>query len=108
MENFTRNFESFIKYGVLSVMNIITATDSYKLSHYLMYPEKTEQIYSYLESEAVNFQVLSFLGFNTCLEYLSGKIITEEKIDDAERISKYHFSSDKIFNREGWEYILDE
>ena len=90
-------------------MNIITATDSYKLTHYPMYPDNTERVYSYMESRGGEFPSTVFFGLQYLLkEYLSGQVVTKEKIDEAERISRYHFGSNDIFNREGWEHILEK
>lgn len=92
------------------VFNFITATDSYKASHWLFYPKGTQFVRSYLESrvgskysEAVMFGLLPILE-----EHFEGVQITKEKIDAAEFAFHKHFGNEKIFNRAGWEYILNK
>lgn len=87
--------------------NILTMTDSYKFSHHKMYAPNTDYIGSYLESRGGEFQHTVFFGLQYIIsKYLSGKVVTEEKIDEAEKLASWHFGDDSIFNREGWEYIL--
>ena len=88
--------------------NIMTQTDSYKLSHWNMYPEGTEFVYSYFESrKGAKFDKTPFFGLQYLLkEYLVGVVVTQAKIDQAARLCKAHFGSDTYFNRKGWEYIL--
>lgn len=93
--------------------NIILQTDSYKVSHHKMYPPDTQYVYSYLEArgptEQHGFPEVVFFGLQYYLkEYLEGQVVTKEKIDEAEEIFREHFGSDKIFNRAGWEYILEK
>ena len=87
--------------------NIILLTDSYKLSHYKQYPAGTSQIYSYFESRGGEFEGVTFFGLQYLLkEYLAGKVVSQAKIDRAAKIYAAHFGNDKLFNKEGWEYIL--
>lgn len=88
--------------------NPIVATDSYKASHWKQYPEGTTKIYSYLESRGGRFPATVFFGLQYILRtYLSGPIITRAKIDFAQSFWNAHFGKD-VFNREGWDYILDK
>lgn len=87
--------------------NIILLTDSYKISHWRQYPPKTEQVYSYFESRGGKWQDVVFFGLQYYLEqYLSGQVVTREKIDEADELLAPHFGDPTIFNREAWEYIL--
>ncbi|MES2519707.1 MAG: nicotinate phosphoribosyltransferase [Bacteroidota bacterium] len=87
--------------------NIILLTDSYKLSHYKQYPTGTSQIYSYFESRGGEFEGVTFFGLQYLLkEYLEGQVVTQEKIDRADKIYAAHFGTEKLFNKAGWEYIL--
>lgn len=88
--------------------NILLLTDSYKQSHYKQYPPNTTEIYSHFESRGGEFPATVFFGLQYFLkQYLSGIVVTEEKIKEAEEICKQHFfGNDNIFNRSGWEYIL--
>ena len=89
--------------------NIILDTDSYKLSHHSQYPKKTTKIVSYFESRGGKFNQVVFFGLQYILKkYLSGVQVTRDKIIEAENISKIHVGSNGIFNKKGWEYILNE
>jgi len=89
--------------------NIITKTDSYKVAHWDMYPVGTEYVYSYFESrKGAMFDETVFFGLQGLLKnYFTGVVVTKEKIDAAEHLFRAHFGSTKIFNRAGWEYILN-
>lgn len=85
--------------------NIILNCDSYKASHFAQYPEGSEFIYYYVESRGGKWDEVTMFGlqgFNK--EYLS-KPITQEDIDQADKFLTAH---GEPFNREGWEYILNE
>ena len=88
--------------------NIILLTDSYKLSHYKQYPEGTENVYSYFESRVgANMPYTVFFGLQYFLRrYLTGRVVTKEKIEQAAAVAAMHMGSETgTFNREGWEYI---
>lgn len=88
--------------------NIILLTDSYKISHYKQYPTGTTQIYSYFESRGGKFEDITFFGLQYILkEYLVGQIVTQTKIDRAEKLFAAHFGNAQLFNKAGWEYILE-
>ncbi|WP_407379470.1 nicotinate phosphoribosyltransferase [Methanobrevibacter sp.] len=89
--------------------NICLLTDSYKITHHYFYPKGTQKIYSYLESRVgAEFNKTIFYGLQYIIKkYLEGKIVTQEKIDEADRLMETHLG-EGIFNREGWQYILDE
>lgn len=87
--------------------NIITLVDSYKLGHYKMLPKGTQAVYSYFESRnGAKYPETVFFGLQYLLKkYLEGKVVTKEKIDQAEKLVNAHLGPG-MFNREGWEYIL--
>lgn len=88
--------------------NIILLTDSYKVSHYKQYPEGTTQIYSYFESRGGKFEEITFFGLQYLLkEFLVGQVITQHKIDQAAKLYEAHFGNATLFNKAGWEYILN-
>ncbi len=91
-----------------SKKNIITITDSYKFSHYLQYPPKTQHVYSYFESRTgAKFNETVFFGLQYLLkEYLAGPVVTKRKIDEAEELVNAHMGRKGLFNRKGWEGIL--
>ena len=89
--------------------NICLLTDSYKITHHYFYPKGTKKIYSYLESRVgAEFNKTIFYGLQYIIKkYLKGKVVSQEKIDEADNLMRTHLG-EGIFNREGWQYILDE
>jgi nicotinamide phosphoribosyltransferase len=89
--------------------NIILLTDSYKVSHWRQYPPKAEHVYSYFESRGGKWQDIVFFSLQYYLKrYLAGRVVTQDKIDEAEQIFSAHFGDKTLFNRSAWEYILKE
>lgn len=87
--------------------NLILRTDSYKVTHWPVYPSGTEYLYSYLESRGGMFSETVMFGATYYLkEYLSTPI-TQDMIDYAEKRFLAHFGDAKLFNRSGWEYIVN-
>lgn len=90
-----------------SEFNIITATDSYKCSHYQQYPPDTAYVYSYFESRGGKHMEICFFGLQIFIKkYLVGQVITQEKITEAEEELKLHFGNDYVFPKHLWEHIL--
>lgn len=94
------------------VKNQILQTDAYKLTHYKQYPEKTEKVYSYLESRGGMFDSTVFFGLQAILldNYSNSRTenrITPKKVDEAEEVANQIFGY-KYFNREGWDLIVNE
>lgn len=87
--------------------NIILSTDSYKTSQYKQYPEKTEKIYSYIESRGGEYDNVVFFGLQYFIYKYLITPISMEDIDYAQEIIDAHMGPG-VFNREGWEYILKE
>lgn len=88
--------------------NFVLMTDSYKVSHWNLYPQGIQKVHSYLESRGGKFGKTVFFGLQYYIqEYLIGQQVTQAKIDEADEFFKAYFGSD-IFNRAGWEYILRE
>lgn len=87
--------------------NICWLTDSYKVSHYKQYPPGTKRVYSYFESRSGStYPATVFFGLQYWLkQYLTGTVVTQQKIDDAEELFNQHFGG-QVFNRAGWESIL--
>ena len=85
--------------------NILLNTDSYKASHFAMYPKGCELLSCYIESRGGPYKETVFFGLQAFLiEYLSTPI-TAADIDEAEGILIQHGLP---FNRGSWEYILDK
>lgn len=85
--------------------NIILNTDSYKASHFLQYPKNTTYVSSYIEARGGRFEKAVFFGLQIFLKEVLAKAITQEDIDEATDIFALHGVP---FNREGWQYILDQ
>ena len=87
--------------------NIILATDSYKQTHWRMYPPGLDRIESYLEArKGAEYDEVVFFGLQYLLNtYLRGCQVTHQKIEEAERFCQDHFGQ-QLFNRSGWEHIL--
>jgi nicotinamide phosphoribosyltransferase len=78
----------------------------------LQYPPGTEKVYSYFECRGGKFPEVCFFGLQYYIKkYLTGPVVTMDKINAAEEYFKIHFShpkwgyNDKLFNRQAWEYI---
>jgi len=88
--------------------NPIVATDSYKVSHHKQYPANTEAIYSFLESRGGQWEETVFFGLQYYLmQYLEGPVVTRENIEDAADDFELHFGTPDLYNRTGWERILN-
>jgi nicotinamide phosphoribosyltransferase len=88
--------------------NLLLLTDCYKLTHWKQYPPKTTKVYSYFESRGGDYDYTVFFGLQYLLKkYLEGKVVTQSKIDEAEEIAALALGEKRLFNRAGWEYILD-
>jgi len=88
--------------------NLILLTDSYKISHYLQYPPNTTHIYSYFESRGGAYEEVVFFGLQYYLKKYLSQPITQENIEEAAAICQEHFGDASLFNRQGWEYILNK
>eukprot|EP00055_Hartaetosiga_balthica_P010859 m.47669 g.47669 ORF g.47669 m.47669 type:complete len:461 (+) comp7349_c0_seq1:84-1466(+) len=89
--------------------NFLLMTDSYKASHHKQYPPNTTTVFSYFESRGGMFDEVVFFGLQCIIKkYLLGKVVTEEKIQEAKELWSLHFSDESIFNEEGWRHILNE
>jgi len=90
--------------------NIVVCSDSYKWTHYVMYPEGTEAVYSYFEArEGATFDETVFFGLQYYLKkYLEGVVVTPEKVEFAAALAAKHFGNEDYFNRAGWQHILDK
>jgi nicotinamide phosphoribosyltransferase len=91
-----------------SMENIILETDSYKHSQHVLNPPDAKYMEAYFESRGGLYPYTVFFGLQALMKkYLAGQVVTQEKIDEAQEIIDLHMGPG-IFNRNGWEYILDE
>lgn len=89
--------------------NICLTTDSYKLTHWNQYPKDTEKVYSYFECrKGAIFAETPFFGLQYIIKsHLEGVVVTRENIENAAKLCRAHFGNETYFNRDGWEYILN-
>ena len=89
--------------------NIILATDSYKETHYKMYPTDVTTVGSYFESRTgAEYPETVFFGLQyLLLKHMTGVVVTKERIEEAKTLCEKHFGQD-IFNYDGWMHILEE
>lgn len=90
--------------------NFIILTDSYKLTHHDLYMPGTEAVYSYYESRnGAHFPETVFFGLQSLLrDHLEGVVVTQEDVEEAAALAAIHFGRDDVFNRAGWEHIVNE
>jgi nicotinamide phosphoribosyltransferase len=88
--------------------NIILNMDSYKTGHYRQLPDNTEGVYSYFESRnGSKYNKVLFFGLQYFIkEYLEGIVVTQEMIEDADKMCTGHFGAPNTFNRAMFEYIV--
>lgn len=86
-----------------ALLNLILRTDSYKASHWVQYPPKTEGYFGYIESRGGEFDKTLFFGLQIFLKRYLSEPINQEMIDEATDFFARH---GEPFNKEGWEYIL--
>lgn len=91
-------------------MNIILATDSYKINHWNQYPHDTEAVYSYLESRVgAEFPYTVFFGLQYVLKhYLEGQVVTYEDVSEARALAHAHFGNNDMFNYQGWAHVVQK
>ena len=89
------------------MFNRLILTDSYKVSHHVQYPPGTKHLYSYWESRGGLYPETVFFGIQYFLKQYLSQPITMEEVDHAERRFHLHFGNGKVFNRKGWEYIIN-
>ncbi|CAL8240011.1 nicotinamide phosphoribosyltransferase 2 isoform X2 [Gadus morhua] len=91
--------------------NLLLATDSYKITHYKQYPPNVSKIYSYFECRCKKgspFNEVVFFGLQYLLKkYLTGAVVTEEKIQQAKVFYQMHFRQ-TVFDEDGWRKILEK
>jgi len=88
--------------------NFIIMTDSYKMTHHLLYPTGLRRVYSYMEPRGGEMPYTVFFGLQYYLKkYIAGRRITKEKIEDARQANIVHFGFD-CFDDTMWYHILDK
>ncbi|MBY4574889.1 nicotinate phosphoribosyltransferase [Gordonia paraffinivorans] len=85
--------------------NLILNTDTYKHSHWNLYPPGTEHVSSYIESRGGPFPAHLFVGLQAFIKKHLLRPLTIDDIDEAEIVTRQH---EIPFNREGWLGIVNE
>jgi len=85
--------------------NLILNTDTYKHSHWNLYPPGTRHVSSYIESRGGSTPALLFIGLQAFIKQHLLRPITIDDIDEAEIVTRQHQIP---FNREGWLGIVNE
>jgi nicotinamide phosphoribosyltransferase len=93
-------------------VSLIIMSDSYKYSHFKLFPQGTEINNSYIESRGVELESglpkdteITFFGLQAYIQEYLTKPITMEDIDEAEKLITAHGLP---FNRVDWETIVNE
>lgn len=89
--------------------NLILSTDSYKLSHYLQYPNSTTHVSSYIEARGIakgfpNTDIV-FFGLQAFLDDYMTAQVTKKDVNKAKYISQKHGLP---FNEDGWNLIIEK
>lgn len=94
------------------LVSAIINADSYKVGHFIQYPEGTEYVSSYIEARSSKYakmlgpeyDFVEFFGMQMFVkEYLTNPV-TQDDIDLAEVLFRMH---GEPFNKEGWQYVVD-
>lgn len=88
-------------------MNLILSTDSYKLTHWNMYPPKVKYVHSYLEPRTGDgYQRVVWAGLQGLLHEYFSKPITQEDLLEANDVARDHFGSAFHYNATGWANLV--
>uniref|UniRef100_A0A3B4Z2I8 Nicotinamide phosphoribosyltransferase n=1 Tax=Stegastes partitus TaxID=144197 RepID=A0A3B4Z2I8_9TELE len=83
----------------------------FQITHYKQYPPNVSKIYSYFEcrrKKGSQFSEVVFFGLQYLLKkYLTGPVITEQKIQEAKLFYQMHFKQ-AVFDEEGWRKLLEK
>lgn len=87
--------------------NLILATDSYKVTHWMQYPEGMTAMFDYAESRGGKHDKVMFFGLQYLLLHYLSKRITFAEVAEAAEICKQHFGTNEFFPRKGWLRVID-
>lgn len=85
---------------------LILATDSYKISQWIQYPEGFTDMFSYIESRGGEYHEAMFFGLQIFIKKYLLQPITKEDVEYAKQMMDMHLGPD-IFNYEGWMSIVN-
>lgn len=84
--------------------NLLLNTDSYKASHWLQYPPRTEATFFYVESRGGVWERTLFFGLQAILKQYLAAPVTHAMVDEAKAFFAVH---GEPFNESGWRHIVD-
>lgn len=87
-------------------MNLILATDSYKVTHHRQFPPGTTAMFSYIESRGGRYSKTRFFGLQYLLKLWLEHPVTHEQVAEAEALFKEHFGAD-FFPTAGWRRVVE-
>ena len=87
------------------VLSMALDSDSYKLSHWKLYPPNTTAMYSYFESRGGHGDYTVFFGLQYYLKRYLATPITVEDVEEAKEFAIIHGVP---FNYDGWMYIAKD
>ena len=86
--------------------NFVLQVDSGKAGYADLYPENVSKVFMYIGSRDHN---TTFFGLQYYLmEYLKGKVFTQEDIAEADEILCKHFEGEQYFSRRAWEKLYEK
>lgn len=87
--------------------NFIIMSDSYKMTHHLLYPKGLRSVNSYMEPRGGDMPYTVFFALQYYIKkYIAGKRITPEKIEEARAANIAHFGFD-CFDDTMWYHIYN-
>lgn len=91
----------------MDIENPLLNVDSYKPTQWPQYPPNSTNAHSYIESRGGKFDWTLFFGLQIFLKAYLSKAFTQQHIEEAETFFIEHIGPG-IFNRKGWQHILDK
>jgi nicotinamide phosphoribosyltransferase len=85
--------------------NNLMDCDSYKLSHWLQYPDNTTYMFDYLESRGGKYPATVMAGLQYIIKQYLTLPITKEHV---EKMKEFAADHGEPFNYEGWMYIVEK
>lgn len=89
--------------------NLVLLADSYKVGHWMQYPEGTEYVHSHGGSRGSvsGFEKVVFFGLQQAVKKYLLQPITKRDIDQAQALMDAHLGAG-IFNRLGWDRLIEK
>lgn len=88
-------------------INVILASDSYKLTHWSQFPQDLEYASYYIESRGGKYKDITVAGLKYLCALLESSPITQDDYDEAEALIHPHLGGD-YWNAKGWQTIIEE